>query len=338
MTMAHSKLLNKINRKVIRKYPILIRVLIGCSIVGIIIWKLDFSETLRLIHHLRFSLFLLGIVLSFMKLFVEVYKVFLLLHFQKISISYFRVFKIMTIGTFLGTFAPTSLGMEAFRIYGFSKFTNKTLRCILAVGLNRFLGLLVLLVLASVSLFWERNYIQDVGAFWIILIFVLLVFMLIFPWMGRSLNRWFPLPPKSNFMRKIWCFILDWDDNIHASMRLFKGRGLFLLFLIILTFIFQGLRILAVYFISLSLGLHLNVLYFFIITPLILLFMMVPLSIGGIGTREVSAVYFLGKMGVPAEHAFSVSILWFLAAIISSMPGAFYYLKEGMKVRRATGD
>ena len=332
------KLLKKINRNVIEKYRLLIRIFIGCSIVGIIIWKLDFSETLRVIHHLKFSLFLLGIALSFAKLFVEVYKVFLLLRFQRISISYLRVFKIMTIGTFLGTFAPTSLGMEVFRIYGFSKFTNKTLRCILAVGLNRFLGLLVLLVLASVSLFWERNYIQDVGVFWITLIFVMLIFMIVFPWMGRSLNRWFPSPPKSHFIRKIWHFVLDWEDNIHASMRLFKDKGLFLMFLVILTFIFQGLRILAVYFISLSLGLELNVLYFFIITPLILLFMMVPLSVGGIGTREVSAVYFLGKMGVPAEHAFSVSILWFLAAIISSMPGAFYYLKEGLKVRRSTDE
>ncbi|MBI2438009.1 MAG: flippase-like domain-containing protein [Lentisphaerae bacterium] len=100
-------------------------------------------------------------------------------------------------------------------------------------------------------------------------------------------------------------------------------RTLFASFL--LTLFVQMLRVLVFYAVALSFGVQVRVTYYFIFVPLIMLLIILPISINGIGVREGSFVAFFKLLGVPSAEAFIVSFaVSVLTTLITALGGIFY--------------
>ena len=56
--------------------------------------------------------------------------------------------------------------------------------------------------------------------------------------------------------------------------------------------------------------------------------MMLPISVGGWGVREVSMVGMLALVGIDKEAALTISVQLGILAIIASLPGAVIYAKR----------
>jgi len=226
---------------------------------------------------------------------------------------------------------PTSLGTEVFRAYGFSNYTTKSIESTSAVIINRFVGLISLTVIASMSAIWEHEYAVDVGLFWIILVASMPLLLL---FVGFS-NKLTPIADKMpHWIRDILYRILNWIDKVIQSFIAFRAHKKVLVLVFILSICFQVIRIYACYILTLAMGVRVPFSYFFIFTPLVLLMTMLPFSVAGIGMREGGVVFFLGKVGIQMTSALSVSLLWFIAAIFSSLPGLLFYLSDGMHRKR----
>jgi uncharacterized membrane protein YbhN (UPF0104 family) len=57
---------------------------------------------------------------------------------------------------------------------------------------------------------------------------------------------------------------------------------------------------------------------------------LLPITIAGLGVREVGFVYFLGLGGMPAEVALPLALIQRLFTIIATLPGAWWYLRRGL--------
>ena len=68
--------------------------------------------------------------------------------------------------------------------------------------------------------------------------------------------------------------------------------------------------------------------------PAIIVLTMLPISISGIGVREVSFAYFFSHVGVSNEQAVSISLAVFLLILIGNLGGGLLILKENLIVRR----
>ncbi len=66
-----------------------------------------------------------------------------------------------------------------------------------------------------------------------------------------------------------------------------------------------------------------------LVVPPMLLIAMVPVSVAGWGVREGVALFGLGILGVPAEIALSIAILFGLALLIASLPGGLLWHRKG---------
>jgi uncharacterized membrane protein YbhN (UPF0104 family) len=73
------------------------------------------------------------------------------------------------------------------------------------------------------------------------------------------------------------------------------------------------------FFLGRALAIHLNLLDYIFFTSIITLIISLPLSIGGWGIREGSAVALLGSAGVPAHSALAFSILYGLSVAAISV-------------------
>jgi glycosyltransferase 2 family protein len=71
---------------------------------------------------------------------------------------------------------------------------------------------------------------------------------------------------------------------------------------------------------------------YFVFIPLILLIMLVPITVNGLGTSQVAFVWFFGQVGVAAPDAFALSVLFVALGIVGNLPGGLLY---GMNWRRA---
>jgi uncharacterized membrane protein YbhN (UPF0104 family) len=82
---------------------------------------------------------------------------------------------------------------------------------------------------------------------------------------------------------------------------------------------------LNLYLIAKALGQDLPIIYFLIFSPIICVVSVVP-SIGGLGVRELGAVYLFGKIGVDSGIAASITLIIFIFMVIVGLIGGIIYV------------
>ncbi len=87
----------------------------------------------------------------------------------------------------------------------------------------------------------------------------------------------------------------------------------------------QVLRILQAWMLGRALGLLLPVGPYFIYVPIILLLMLLPITISGLGVAQYGFVTLFDRVAVPAPEAIALSILFIALGVIGNLPGAVLY-------------
>ncbi|MBM3566692.1 MAG: flippase-like domain-containing protein [Alphaproteobacteria bacterium] len=86
---------------------------------------------------------------------------------------------------------------------------------------------------------------------------------------------------------------------------------------------------LAVFVLSLGLGIDIDLVDCLALVPPVILITTLPISIGGWGVRETAMIYALGLIGVAENDAGALSILVGLVGLAVSLPGGLVWLKDG---------
>jgi len=87
--------------------------------------------------------------------------------------------------------------------------------------------------------------------------------------------------------------------------------------------------ILAAWLIALALHVHVGIGHFFVYVPLIVVLSMIPVSINGIGLRESGYVFFFTKVGVSAESAMAMSLVFLALTLVLGMVGGVVWVLRG---------
>lgn len=90
------------------------------------------------------------------------------------------------------------------------------------------------------------------------------------------------------------------------------------------------------YLLSVALGLRINLAIAFAIAAIITALNLIPISISGIGTRDISLIFLFSQIGLKSAEAISFSILILLTFVINSLFGwlcGFFIEKDPLKVR-----
>jgi glycosyltransferase 2 family protein len=90
------------------------------------------------------------------------------------------------------------------------------------------------------------------------------------------------------------------------------------------------LRIIQAYCLGRSLGIEEGLTTYFAFIPVILLIMLLPVTINGLGTSQAAFVWFFARVGVDAAPAFALSILFVALGIVGNLPGGLLYAVKGL--------
>lgn len=94
----------------------------------------------------------------------------------------------------------------------------------------------------------------------------------------------------------------------------------------------HALMILSAYFLSLAFGINSLLWMWLLIMPVVILVTAIPISINGWGVREFAMVNLWGLFGIAESEAFLISICVGIVAILSSLPGLWFWLRKKQQV------
>lgn len=97
----------------------------------------------------------------------------------------------------------------------------------------------------------------------------------------------------------------------------------------LLGLIYQGTMVLASWILARAIDLDVSFALLAVVTPLVIISTLVPISIAGFGVREVGYVALLAEAGVSAPDATLLSLLNAVALAIATLPGAVALLLPG---------
>jgi glycosyltransferase 2 family protein len=94
----------------------------------------------------------------------------------------------------------------------------------------------------------------------------------------------------------------------------------------------QGMRILVHFMCSRALGLEIPLIYFMTFIPIVSVAAAIPISLGGLGTREWAAVALFGSVGVAGAGVVTMELLAHGVTLVSSLPGAIAFVTRSRNV------
>jgi uncharacterized protein (TIRG00374 family) len=242
-----------------------------------------------------------------------------------------RLLEVFFVSTFVGTFLPASIGGDAVRAYSISRDEVSGADAVASVFMDRMLGVAALLVMGVPGLFFARDLAANravlaglaaTGA--VSLVTMLMIFSERFGVWSAHLVGAVPAPSVQRMAHSI-------VGSIHRYAR-FHWR---LLNVLLASIGVQILRIVQAYCLGRSLGIDAMLAAYFAFIPVILLIMLLPITVNGLGTSQAAFVWFFARIGVANAPAFVLSLLFVGLGVVGNLPGGLLYVFSPSATRRS---
>jgi len=249
----------------------------------------------------------------------------ILSHLQE-KMSLLNLIKLNFLSLFYSAFLPGGqITGELFKFYKIAKDNQN--RSILAISVfaDKLSGLMAAILIGLAGLLLSKSEIANYHA--ILTIFLLLTtlssliliffYSRLFIFIKSYLFRW----QQIKYLGKIYEFYILFEK--------FVGAGKFMLIVLSYGILFQLLNVFYIYLLAISLGINVGYIDLIWVTSLASLILIIPVTVMGLGLREVSLIYLLGLIGVAAADAFSLSITIFVLSLLGGLGGIiFEYIDE----------
>ena len=296
------------------------RVIISLSLIIVLLYLMrgSYGEITSAIKKTDIRIFALGFLIFLSALGVASYRLFLIIKAQGgVSVNYKEAASLALIGMFFNNFLPTSIGGDLVKAYYLSRKTRDRIGSFASVLVDRIIGLLTMIFMASAALLFIQSSIigDDIRQvlYGITAVALLVVLFVINKTFARSLSGLFA------FARPLTVKFKDAYYTIHR----YKHNKKLIAESLGISVISQLLFYLSFGAVAFSIGSKISPIDALLRIPLISLMSMLP-SLNGLGLREGATVVLFGPL-IGKESAFAVSILWILVLLISSVIGGLIY-------------
>jgi uncharacterized protein (TIRG00374 family) len=236
------------------------------------------------------------------------------------------------IGFFLGIITPGRIG-DVSRAYYMKKTTGiSTGKSITTVFIDRIIDISILFLLAITGIGLSLTGFSGTReiTFYVVMFFMLFLAVIIL--LTRRKITYFLLKPiASTFIPGKYRSLLSrlFHDFYHGIGEMSKSKMAYALLVDIVSW---ALSVLQYCLLSLSLGLNIQLMFFFAIIPIVILLDTLPVSISGLGTRDAALIFFFSLIGLSSEMAVSLSLLAFTMIYIPmGITGYFLWLRNPIK-------
>jgi uncharacterized membrane protein YbhN (UPF0104 family)/membrane-associated phospholipid phosphatase len=293
---------------------LLLRLGITAFIFVMIFRAIELDEVMAVMNNIVPRLLLLGIIFQLLSTLLASYRWYLVMQplgfgqgFGFYLRSYFK-------GSFFNQGLPTSIGGDAIRVLDVARTGFRKRDAFYGVFIDRVLGLVGLLILNLAANAWSPDLLPR-GVFIVINLLVaggiagFVVLWLLRYW--HLLERWTPTRMFHTISTRLSLVLVNW-----RTLGVQLG----------LSVMVHLLSLIAIFLIGRSVELNYDLLTFLVVAPPAILLTLIPISLAGWGVREGAMIGLFTLVGADKTLVLSMSILYGIVLIISSLPGFYVYL------------
>jgi uncharacterized protein (TIRG00374 family) len=292
-----------------RRRGFLLRVLVSIFLLAVVLAYADVGEVARALRDGEWGWFLVALALMTVAVVVGGLRWRVLLEGAEIVVSRLRVSRVFATALILNNVLPTALGGDAVRTWLVGR-DGRLVGAAAATIVDRLSGLTLLFAMGWVTLAFESGSVPGslVGIFaWVTvgLVAALVVGGLVVAGIQPVVHR---LPDRiAAMIREAW-----------AVLRLWVGSTKVIAALVGLGVAYQGMAVLVLMLVGKTIGIELSFALAAISVCIVIVAMLIPVSIGGLGIREGGFVLLLGQADIDAAEATLLSLLGTAAIILAS--------------------
>jgi len=299
-----------------------LRISISVILLAFLFEQVDKKAMLEVIKNSHKGILFFAFAVFFFNYLFCLFRWEMLLKAAKIHLPFKRIVISFAGGVFFNLFLPSTIGGDLVRSIDLSSYTQKPKEVVATVFLDRLSGFVSLAIVAVLALLFGWKFIQDknvviyVGIIVAILIIILLA--LFNPFIFSKINRLLHSPRAGRIIESL--------KNLHQEIHIFRHQKKIIAGNLALSLAVQLIGPLSFYITALSLGIKINIIYFLIFIPIISAVTLLPISIGGLGLRDATTIFFFTKIGVSKNLAFAMSLLSFIFLLIYGGVGGLIYV------------
>lgn len=303
-------------------FSVALRVVLSIGLLVYLFRQVDKKALLEIIKNANKTFLLLAFFVSLTAYIIGIHRWEMLLRGAGIHLSLKRIIMSFAGGVFFSLFLPSTIGGDLVRSVDLAVHTQKPHEVVATVLMDRLSGYvgLVLIALSAVLIGWHL--VQDTAVLWsvaiITAVLVILLVILFNRFLYSKINQFLRSPGAGKIREAL--------KTLHHEIHIFRHRKVIIFNNIILSIIIQAIPPMAFYITALSLGVKVNIVYFFVFLPIISAITLLPISIGGLGVRENMAVMFFAKAGMSHNSALALSLVNSLFILICGLIGGLIYV------------
>ena len=275
-----------------------LKIVFSVVLIYFIFTKIDITEIGKTLKKAHFGYLALALLFFVISKVVAAFRLNSYFNALTIALSHKNNLKLYLLGMFYNLFLPGGIGGDAYKAYIIQKkFQKGTKKIVSVVLLDRLSGLLLLFIFSCLLAFYIP--IPLVNQYkWglpILIILGILVF-----W---ALNK------------KFFRYVLPvfWRSFGYSA-------------------VVQLAQLICVFFIAKALHLDQQLIPYLFIFLVSSIVAVVPLTLGGIGSRELTFFYGASLLSLNEGSALSISVLFFIITALVSLMGVYFHFKKPLTV------
>lgn len=236
------------------------------------------------------------------------------------------VLRIFFVSTFVGTFLPASVGGEAVRAVALSRYGVGMADSVASVIADRVFGALSILLVGAVAGAYAPAFVPSWLAIATAATAIVASVVIALGLFSDAAERL----AVSLLQRWTRGRVLKAGSSLLESLRRYGDSSGALVNVLAGSIAVQLLRVAQAWMLGLALGLTLGPAAYLVYIPVILLIMLVPITINGIGTSQAAFVWLFAESGVAHADAFALSVLFVGLGVVGNLPGGILYATGGV--------
>jgi uncharacterized protein (TIRG00374 family) len=279
------------------------------ALVALLLWRIDEKVVTAALTEVRWSWWLAAFLCYAVAQLVSSVRWQLLSRPLGFRHSYGGFVGFYFVGTFFNLLLPTSVGGDVVRAWYLGRGTGRGAYAATTVLADRLIGLYILVAMACVAALivplpgWVSGVIALFGVGGLFGLVVLSVVQR----RHRSSNR-----------RRL--------RELATAIAFYRQAPRLLLSASFLSLIVQVLNVALLWCLAVALQDPVSFSYCFIVMPVVAIVTLAPISVNGMGVREGAMVLLLAPIGIAAESAVTLSLLWFSVFLAGGLVGAAWYV------------
>ncbi len=281
-----------VNKRVKNYLKVVVKVLFSGAAIYYVIRKIDFTEVWGAMKEADPVFLFLAFSLYVLAVLLSTYRLNTIFAALPLKISDWTNIKLYWMGLFYNFFLPGGVGGDGYKVFLLNKYFGvKVKKLLSAVLAERVSGLSIILIYI-LSLVYYVAYDIPYKGWYFLLIPVVSA--------GYYLFLWIIQKPLTKVFWKVtlWSFLI------------------------------QGIQMLVVISILKAMGTYVtghrgDYLFLFFLSTIAAA---IPVTLGGIGAREMTYAIGAQYLGIDQGHAVALSLIFYFISLLSSVPGLFYSL------------